>query len=348
MQIGQLFPMAANELAFDFHLTHDVNSEGKLAVVAAMRSADLHSMHEQARAAGLKVSQVVPVAMGSALLAHSINYQSAAVVHRTAEGLAVDLIADGELRYSRVASMPANSIGIEGEVSRTFAAAVLSCSPTIAAGALVLPDAEASTNTWALQELATRTIDVNIETAEQIYKRERSGEVQRLRTAIMAMGAALILFVYQYNRYTASLQTANSGEAKWNKQYTRLRRLAEAQTAKGAGLQKLAKTLNRSFHPAQGFSDAFTLASNAAPQGVWLTGMSLERGKMLTIRGTATKGEAVPNYQQALVNEPRFRDVTLVFANNTEISNTPVVQFSISAFPIGNLPLLDDKKGAKK
>ncbi|HWA83954.1 MAG TPA: hypothetical protein VG820_10990, partial [Fimbriimonadaceae bacterium] len=38
VQIGQLFPVPANELSFDFHLTQDVNSEGRLAIVAAIRS----------------------------------------------------------------------------------------------------------------------------------------------------------------------------------------------------------------------------------------------------------------------------------------------------------------------
>src|SRR5579871_2438212 len=37
VQIGQLFPIAAHDLSFDFHLANDVNAEGRLAIVAAVR-----------------------------------------------------------------------------------------------------------------------------------------------------------------------------------------------------------------------------------------------------------------------------------------------------------------------
>jgi hypothetical protein len=212
-----------------------------------------------------------------------------------------------------------------------------------------LPDAEASTDVWALDELVAAPLDVNIETAEQALARQHVGQSQRLRVALVVFGAGLILLVFQYLQYSEAATLANLGQGKWQRDINRLRTLRTAELDKGTALASLATTLNRSFKPAQTFSDVFTLASNAAPTGVWLTGMSLERGKVLTIRGVSMKGEAVVGYQTALVNEPRFRDVKLVFATNTLIENNPVVQFSISAFPVGNLPLTEStKKGAKR
>ena len=67
----------------------------------------------------------------------------------------------------------------------------------------------------------------------------------------------------------------------------------------------------------------------------------MERGKHIQIRGTAKTSETVAEYIRALQAEPRFRDVRLVFANNAAIETNQVVQFSVSAFPVGNLPLIE-------
>lgn len=351
VQIGQLFPIPAHELAFDFHLSQDLNSEGRLAVIAAIRASDLQSLHSQARSAGLKISRVVPVAFGSPIVARSVGQENGAVVHRTAEGLAIDLVAGGELRYSRVAAMPATGLGIEGEVSRTFAAAVLSCSPTIAAGALALPDADYSTDLWAIEAIAGSHLDINIETAEQIYSREHKAQAARMRVAITLFGVSVILGTWQGLKWSDASNQVASVKAKWAVKQQQRKKMIDGELAKGSSVTSFKQVLDRAFHPAQMPSDAIALAANTAPAGVWLTGMSVERGKQLTLRGTATNGGAIVNYQQGLVDQKeddtaRFRNVTLVFANNTEIENTPVVQFSISAFPTGNLPIFD--KNAKK
>ncbi len=354
IQIGQIFPMSASELAYDFLLTEDVNAEGRLAVLVAMRSADLNSLHEQARAAGLRVTKVVPVAVGSAMLARDIGQPDGALVHRTAEGLAVDIVNNGELRYSRIAPMPATSLGIEGEVSRTFAAALLPCCPTIAAGGIALAEAEISTPLWALEALAGHAgdrIPLQIVTQEQLLFAETAQQRARIRMAFLLFAAAALMLVGVSMKMSDRQAIASRAIGKWETKLRKLRAIREEELNKSNTLTNLKTTLDRGFHPAQFVSDTITTAVNGTPVDVWLTGMSLERGKALSLRGTATRGEAVANYQQALVSDPRFRDVQLVFANNTAIEAAPVVQFSISAFPIGNLPLIDlTKKGvvAKK
>jgi Tfp pilus assembly protein PilN len=350
VQIGQLFPVPANELAFDFHMTQEVNGEGRLAIVAAMRSSDLHQLLSQAKAAGLRVTRVVPASFGSPMLAKNLGFESAAVVHRTEEGLAIDLVAAGELRYSRVASLPAAALAIDMEVSRTFAAAVMSCAPTIAAGGLTIPDAEASTGGWALETLGTGHLDINLETEERLAARERGKQLQRLRLSLVIMGAALVVLTQQFFRYSDAEKLASAGDARWKGQINHLNKIASTENSKAADLNLVRTAIDRGFRPAQSVGDIITAATNAAPQGIWLTGISLERGKDLILRGIVTNGDGVSKYQRALADQDRFRNVTLVFAHNTEIDNTPVVQFSISAFPVGNLPLTDPnaKKGGVK
>jgi hypothetical protein len=108
--------------------------------------------------------------------------------------------------------------------------------------------------------------------------------------------------------------------------------------------------INLAFSTGQRFSDVATVVSNSVPPGVWLTGISLERGKRLVLRGTAKTNELVEQYARTLntldANSPqqRLRDVKLEFTNPGSIEQVPVVQFSISAFPVGNVPLYDQTK----
>lgn len=349
MQLGQLFPAPAAELAFDFHLTDDTNAEGRMAIIAAVRVSDLAEMFADAKAAGFRVTQVVPVALGSALLAKSMSLTDCAVAHRVAEGLAIDLVAGGELRYSRVAPLPTSAIAMEAEVGRTFAAAAMSCAPTVAAGGLALPDAEISTDSNALAALLGAPLDLDLQTPEQRAAKTRHTETRRLRWSLLLFGAALIIATAYYLDWSDAQAVAHHGDAVWNRKLSQARANRDRATDRLNQQTAIKQILDAAFHPAQRPSDVLTIAANTAPAGLWITGFSLERGKPLTIRGTTVRSEAVYEYQDSLVNNPRFRDVKLVFANNAQIDNTPVVQFSIQAFPVGNLPLAEaTKKGGTK
>lgn len=349
MQLGQLFPAPASELAFDFHLTEDSNQEGRLAIIAAVRVCDLTQMFSDAKAAGFRVTQVVPVALGSSVLAKSMSLTHCAVAHRVADGLAIDLVAGGELRYSRVAPLPTSALAMEAEVGRTFAAAALSCAPTVAAGGLALPDAEISTDSTALSALLGALLDIDLQTPEQRAAKTRSNETRRLRWSLLLFGAALIMATAYYLDWSDAQASAHHGDAVWNRKLSQARATRDRAADRLSLQTSIKQILDGAFHPAQRPSDVLTVAANSAPAGLWITGFSLERGKSLTIRGTTVRSEAVYEYQDSLVNNPRFRDVKLVFANNAQIDNTPVVQFSIQAFPVGNLPLAEaTKKGGTK
>jgi hypothetical protein len=96
-----------------------------------------------------------------------------------------------------------------------------------------------------------------------------------------------------------------------------------------------------------------TVVSNSVPEGVWLTGINVERGKEVTIRGVSTTNDGVTKYANALnayldpaSGEPRMRNAKFLFATGGSVEKKPVVEFSLSAFPIGNLPIALQRKAS--
>jgi len=351
-QMMDMFPVSLNELAYSFRLTDDVTPEGRLAIVAAMREVDLKALFAEAKEAGFKVERVVPAGFGSLLLAESLGHRDAAIVQKTAEGLSIDVLSGGELRYSRIAPLPPSAQLIDAEIGRTFAAVNLPCAPTIAAGGLEFPDADTISAIPSIEALATMPLDrlgINIETRESVEKREKVATANRSRLAILMCASAALVVALVWLDRADQAEVAQRGTAAWNGKLTKLRTERKKAQATLETTQKLADTTKRAFEPAQRVSDIFTTVTNHVPKSVWLTSVTFDRGKLMFIRGTATDSAGVGDYLGALTTEPRLRSVTLTFANNGEIDKTPVVQFSIQGFPVGNLPLVEaKKKGAVK
>ena len=351
-QMADMFPVPLSELSYSFRLTDDVSPEGRLAIVAAMRETDLKTLLAEAKEAGFKVGRVIPAGFGSLLLAESLGQRDSAVVQKTAEGLSIDVLSNGELRYSRVAPLPPNAQLIDAEIGRTFAAVNLPCAPTIAAGGLDFADADTISAIPSIEALATMPLDrlgIDIETREAVENREKAALNKRTRLAVLMCASAVLLMTLVLVERSDKAAEAQMGTARWQRILTGLRNdRKKAETAQNTTL-KLGDTIKRAFEPAQRVSDVFTVVTNHVPKGVWLTSLTFERGKVMYIRGTAVDSAAVGDFLAALTTEPRLRNVTLAFATNGEIDKTPIVQFSIQGFPVGNLPLADaKKKGAKK
>ncbi len=366
MQLAGLFPVPENELSYDFRLTSDVDHDGRLAVVGAMRESDLLKLHADARANGLRVKRVLPAAFGSMILAKELGLPTCAVVQQTSEGIAIDVIADGELRYSRVT--PALDIeAIEGEVARTFAAAGVAPGPIVATEGLHLPGAiDARTTTLAaLGTAGADSLDVNLEPAEVAAMRVKRRESGRARLAILLCTLSVVLATVVYIDRSDKQARVDKLNAATTRNLNRLRSELENETKDANAAGALRKAIHQAFEPGQSLGDVLSISTNAAPAGVWLNGVTLERGKVMLIRGTSMTSQAITTFldqlQAASVDFPatdakhpartvaRLRDVKLVFANNGKIEETAVQQFSISAFPVGNVPVSEPKKkGAKK
>lgn len=351
-QMISMFPVPLNELAYAFRLTNDVNEDGRLAIVAAMRESDLITVLSDSKAAGFKVERVLPAGFGAMVLAESLSHPDGAVIQKTAEGLTIDLIAGGELRYSRITPFPSDPGLIDSEISRSFAAVGLACAPTIAAGGIVYPEAETVSATPTLEALTSIPLDrlgINLETAEVRAKRASAAQTKRVRLAVLMCAGALLLAFLAYDGYSEGAERVRISDGKWAMQLGKLRKERQSLEGDVSRLTATESSVQRAFAPAQKPAEVLTVVSNHVPKGVWLGGITFDRGKTMYIRGTSTTSEGVADYLQALTTEPRLRDVKLVFANNGDIEKTPVVQFSIQAFPVGNLPLIDaKKKGAKK
>lgn len=351
VQIGQLFPIKAEELAFGFRLTNDVTPEGRLAIVDAVPLATLRKVFADFAEAGLRVEHVVPAAFGSALMAQKLGAMTCAVVEVAPEGLAIDIIDNGELVYSRIAPATEDAETIETEIARTFGISGVQPADVIVAGNLDLPSAQFRPGESTLVLLAGADIDrlgVKLELPEESRKRKQQKEVAKTRLAVLGLAAALLLCAWVGLDYSDMRAAAKKSDSAWNSKTARLKRQRDTLQNGLNEMQRMATPISRSFEPAQTASDVLTVVGQGTPDDLWLTGFSFERGKPVTIRGTSKANESISAFLEYLSAQDRFRDVKLVFANNGVIADTPVVNFSITFLAVGNIPISEaQKKGVK-
>lgn len=78
--------------------------------------------------------------------------------------------------------------------------------------------------------------------------------------------------------------------------------------------------------------------STRTPQDAWLTGVTLEKGKRVVLRGNAKTLTSPSEMAANLGESPVFSDVNLGYANEARVGNQSVVSFSITGEVRGNLP----------
>lgn len=337
LQIGTLFPVQPADTAVDFYLTDNKNGEGRLAVVAAIKSDVLKTVMAELTAAGLKTRAIVPAALGSALLAHQKQLALAAIVQETPEGLAIDLIEDGELKVARVTPMP-GAANIDTEVARSFAAAKMDPAQILATGGMEHAGWQSDPRS-TLAQLADSQLPINLEPPDLVAKRELARVKRFRRVAIWLWVAVIMLAAVLFDQRVTQQQAVTAGEKKWTRILSKKREEKRVAEAKLKELRKVETVLNLGFEPRQRLVDVVSIVTKLTPEGLWVTGMTAERGKPATLRGTALNGEAVTKYLEQLSANPRFRDVKLIFANNGQIEKTAVVQFSMTFHVIGNFSL---------
>jgi Tfp pilus assembly protein PilN len=168
------------------------------------------------------------------------------------------------------------------------------------------------------------------------------------RNAVAFAVAALAILGGVYFDYKSQQDAIKKEMVQWQGRHRKESSLRSQLQLDAAALQESNKVLTRGLKPGQRISDALLSVANDVPEGVWLTGMSLDRGKPMVLRGTAKSSEGVSEFVNKLSSNPRLREAKLVFANQGSLNQTPVVQFSITAVAVANLPLVDPvKPGAK-
>lgn len=342
MQAAELFPVPPVDLAWDFLLTDDVNEEGRLAVLAAVPSAELRRTLEAAANAGVKVRAAIPLALGSILIAQELGVAEAAVVERSDDGPAVDVVSHGSLRASR-ATPP--SVPLEMEVSRALGLAGLDAAAVIAAGGADIPDAARQTDRTALMALADTALDrlkLRIELPEAVAARAAAANRRSVRSALGAVVVAALLAGVVGMDWSDAVSAVNKTKSQ---SASRLQKVKTASTKAGTELSRtvaMKDALDLAFSPAQKISDVLAVTTTSVPTGTWLKTLTVERGKPISLRGTAKEENLVADLVRKLDQNPekRFRDVQITNASNTLVNKVPVTEFVLTAFPVGNLPFL--------
>ncbi len=329
MRLGQLFPLPASQLAFDFFQTTESTPDGTLTLVAAIRATDLKQLQTELAQANLTATRILPIALAAPLAAGKLD---ALVLERGPLGLSLDVVQGGLLRLSRQAP---EETDVSIEARRTLAAA----------GVESLPVVEPSGG--VLRKLADAPA-LHFELSEDRVKAGKKKIADRTRFGALLLASGVLLATLVWADRGDDFAKVRKSEGAWARELGRLRSIRELETKKAQSATALQDTLERAFAPGQPLSDVLSATSDALPAGVWLTGVSVERGKPLQLRGTAKQTGDVARLVDSLGANRRFRDVRLVFASEGKIKETKVVQFNITAFPVGNLPLPEPPKSKKK
>lgn len=348
-RMDQILPMAGASLASDFHFLSDVSSEGRLAIVAAMKVDDLQKMRDEFKSAGLKIQWISPSGLGSFEAVKALGLEEAVVLEPTPDGLAIDVIQKGSLAASRMAGTRANAIDVAMEVNRTKAAYGLDNPAILAAGGLDFADSTHRVKESTLQHLHSGLVHFNLETPDDVHKKEQKAVNGRRSMAVLFGIATLCVAAIAWDERDSTAQKIAKIEKDAAKQRQSIETSKKLYSSRLTGTGQGARVIVNAFRPAQSGADVIAVAASLLPEKAWLTGVTFDRGRRLQLRGTAMTGDAVSAYVDSLTAQSRFRDVQLVFANNTKLEETPVVQFSITAHVVGNFPLMDkdQKKGAR-
>lgn len=347
LQAAQIFPSVQGALTFGHVSTSDVTAEGRLTLLVAAPVATLERIYAEAQPASIRIQGALPVSLGAVTLAKGLNVDHGAVADIGVDGLGIDLVHAGCLVYSRSAS---DGGDIDAEFERAFLAAQLEPGPRILAHGLAGEGSLASNSTCAsaLIGSAHEYESAVLELPSEVHRRERAAVANRARLAILVAAAAIVVCVLIWNDRKEAFDKVQKAQALFTKDLRGLSKRRETALKTASNVKAALSEVKRAFEPAQPISDVLSVISNSVPADVWLTGVNYERGKPLVLRGVARSNEAVGVLLDSLTSNERFRDVKLVFANQAMIESTNVVQFSMSAHVVGNLPTVKTKQERKK
>lgn len=353
VQLEGVLPFAPNEYVLAFRLGAFVEGKGRLAAVGAIKSDALQRIADEAKASGIRVRAILPVAYGSWMVARAHSLPDALVVEAAGDSLNLDIVRGGELHYSRSVPLPESPEDIEDEIARTFAVAEAMPSPIVA---VATPDIQAGLRedrspAWRLADPAGVTRLFSFEPPNQKQAQlDRTGKWKSWR-AIAAAGLALGAGGYAYSvrtrlspkptaeetKLTASLRAARGEQAKVSDELVRV--------------QRAERILDAAFKPAQTMSDMVLALSSAATERAWFTGLSVSRGTQISVTGLGLHDKDVTDFMGNLSKDKRFEGMKVVSTSRTAISDTPLTQFFVTGSPVGVQPFdrpLKEKDGKAK
>lgn len=341
-KLGEVFPIPAAELAFDYIPTIERNDQGRVCDVFAARKADVDSAIADCKTHNITVTQIVPAqAVSLRVAAQQLALSSGIVAERFGDWINIDAFKGGTLAASRVATLSS----LPSDLGRLRAAT--GDAPTQYSYDVSLDGPTSQLSDPLIKAFTSAPFLIDLEPEEYRFERDEKARGRRHR-ALYLMGFVGLLGTYLlYDGYSSGVKKYETEKSRRARQI----KTAEGPIAKlesdAAKLKPQGEALYYAFQPAQKTSDVLKIVSSLVPSGVWLTGVTFERGKVIQIRGTSTSADAVSTFVRGLTKQSRFRDVKLLFANSSDIEGIPTVQFSITAFPKGNVPILETGKKKK-
>lgn len=348
MNLGPHMPLDVKDCVIGFRLGSKAGEKGRLATVGAMRAQSLRKIREDSAAAGLHLKAVLPIAFTSWLAARKRSLAACAVVRVTDQLLAIDIIDKGELQYSRTVPLPESQAGIDQQIARTFNIAEITPGPTLSyvASNLKSDFVDEKDPLDFLSDLKTIERDLfTFELTEESAARVMRRNIWVAARALIAAATAIAFGAYVYYSRFYLKGTSKSQAVLAQKSLDRAKALKSVEDIRNGKALESRDILDMAFKPSQTYSDVITVLSAKASKNSWFTGATLQRGRPIMIRGTATNGKDVANYVQLLALNPRFREVKLVSASKSVYGKVPVVNFVVSGYAMGLLPLPD--KGSK-
>lgn len=339
LKLIPLVPFQPGEYVFCHRTASVPSKEGKVAVVGAVKTSLVRDIVSQAKAAGLHLHGVVPEAFGAWLSARAQGLRDGAVVDDDGQQLSVNIIAMNELCYSRSIPLPESDIEVREEIARTFAMAGVAEGPIIRSRI----DNSAAAEKRPIEFLADgRSLErhlFSIELPEALAARRRRSNVISMWLALAASVIAVALGEGEY------LQRSAAQKAMARLQLENRKTISQARRDQSTALKMAEDAANQNslvqlaFHPAQSFSDVIDVLGTPRNQKVWLNGLTLERGRPLILRGVAASGKDLADYVDQISIGDRFRGIRVLSATNATIGKKSVVQFSITGWVVGNLPV---------
>ena len=345
MRLGELFPVPPSEISFAL-APRDAATEGAEpgpTAVYAARHSDLVAIHAAAKASGFTIVATLPASAGSAALAEEMGLPEALIIERDGEGIGLDMVQDLALSLSR---RTLGEAGLEGEVRRTFVAAKTGAVPIVATNGFHVPFADRhspKTGTATLLDSPARWGSLDLVPVEVRVQRATELRRTRMRQGILVLVSGLAVAAYVFKDRSEKAAVVDKATRRANAEVRKYEQVLSLYTSKEAKLSPQKEVLARAFTPAQRTGDLASLIPSLLPDGTWLTNLTFEKGKPMQIRGTALTSANVIAFLKNLGSQKRLRDVRLAFAQTGEIEKKPVANFSITAFPVGNVPLEEKK-----
>ncbi len=340
MKLVDVFPIPASELAFDYIPTMEKNDNGRVCNVFAAKISDINEIIAICSKIGIIIQQIVPAQALTLKAAEQNSLSSGIFAERFGDFVNLDVYRYGDLVSSKVVDLNtldneiARMKAMTGEGSKTFAFNVN------------LDGTEQKLSAPFINSYAKSSLSLDLEPEEYRITRDEKIRKDRHRKCYLLFLVGLAVAALIGDDYLGRNAALAKEEVKFQKRTKDTMTLAVSDESKAAKIKPAADLLLRSFEPAQSSSDIVKVVSSLLPVDTWLTGVTFERGKPLQIRGTSKSPELVSAYVMELSKQKRFRDVRLSYANSGDIDGVQTVQFSINAFPVGNLPLFD--AGRKK